>query len=134
MILFLLFHINFFFFIESIEYSIIHSILAYFNNKNLDVPHTVLFWMPIKLKNWDRYVMNLLIFIWSMQYLLKPDFVFFKIFVFTKVWQNDVKKRCVSSSSSLLLFFQQTFLLYLNWLIYQSKVLFFYFDIRKIFF
>ena len=65
----------------------------------------------MKLKNSHRDVMHLSIFIPVLKNLLKSEFVFFQICVFTNVTRNHSKKKCVSFLSSL----QQTLLLYLNW-------------------
>ena len=78
---------------------------------NVDTSHPVLFEMFIKLKNSHRHVMHLSIFIPVLKNLLKSEFVFLEICVFTNVTRNHSKKNV------FLLFFllQQVLLLYLNW-------------------
>ena len=76
---------------------------------NVDRSHPVLFEMPIKIKNSHRHVMHLSIFIPVLKNLLKSEFVFFQICVFTNVTRNHSKKKCVSSSS----FFSNKFCYYI---------------------
>ena len=90
-------------------------------DKNVDTSHPVLFEMPIKVKNSDRHVMHLSIFIPVLKNLVKSEFVFSK-FAFLQRSQEITQKKSVFLLLFLLL--QQTLLLYLNWFCLLRGVLF----------
>ena len=89
----------------------------------MDTSHPVLFEMPIKLKNSHRDVMHLSIFIPVLKNLLKSEFVFFEICVFTNVTRNYSKKKCASSSpTSFVIIFKLMLFSNASQFIYELQI------------